>query len=176
MLYKSANEQSDDLIEKEEQKPRTSTPDQWERVRNAAIKEFGLTDKFSNAFYLLPNGQMLDGTGGQRYGRLYDHRDINSPYYNEGIDWEDEQGGNSSNMLDFMRGGHIRLIPENKAIDLMAKPTTEQLNQIYKAFNKGQLESIQVSNPKDKYGQQLGYLENIKNERQIADFLRKYYN
>ena len=175
-VFKDANQQSNDLLTKEQQRPRASTPEQLEKIRNSAIKEFGLTDRFSNAFYMLPDGRMLDGTGGQRWGRAYDHRDINSPYYNNQVDLQDDEGGNSTNMMDFMRGGHIRMIPELNGIDLMAKPTDAQLNQIYKMFNRGLLNNIQVSSATDKYGQQLGYLEDIQSERQIADFLRKYYN
>lgn len=172
MPFKNANAQVESLIKE----PKGATPDQWEKVRQSAIKEFGTTNNYKNAFYMFPNGQMLDGSGGQGYGRVYDHRDINSSYYENDLDFEDEQGGNTSNMLDFMRGGHIRMIPENKAIDLMAKPTNEQMNQLYKMFNLGHLNAIQISNPNDKYGQQLDYLENIQNERQIADFIRKHYN
>lgn len=173
--YKNPTQLASDLTKKSEEKPRSSTSEQLEKIRKAAIDEFGLTDKYDQAFYMLPSGQMLNGSGGQRYGRYVDHRDINSPYYTAGFDFETDQGGNSANMLDFMRGGHIRMIPENSAIDIMSKPTDQQMNKIYDMFKRGKLSNIQISNPNDKYGQQLDYLEDIQNERQIADLIKKYY-
>lgn len=162
--------------ERNNAKPYATTPEQLEKIRQAAIDEFGITPNFRNAFYMLPDGRMLDGSGGQGR-RVYDHRDIGSSYINSNIDIQElDQGGNSHNMLDFMRGGHIRIMPESDAVDIMSKPTTEQMNQIYRLWRLGKLNNIQVSDAKDKYGQQLGYLENIENERQIADFLRKYYS
>jgi len=173
MAFKSPLEQANALTK---QRPSSTTPEQMEALRQAAIKEFGTTNRFRDAFYMLPNGQLLSGTGGQRWGRVYDHRDINSLYTNAGIELDDEEGGNSTNMLDFIRGGNIRLIPENKAIDLMKAPTKEQRNAIYNMYRLGALEGIQISNPNDKYGQQLEYLENIANEGQIRNLLNKYYN
>lgn len=152
-----------------------TNPKQMDQIRKAAIKEFGLTNKFNNAFYMLPDGTMLDGSGGSGR-RMYDHRDISSSYVNSNIDLQElEQGGNSHNMMDFMRGGNIRLIPESNSIDLMSQPSEQQLNQIYRLWRMGYLDSIEVSNGEDKYGQSLGYLEDIKNEKQIRDFLKKYY-
>lgn len=156
-------------------KPLKTTTEQLEKIRQAAIDEFGLTDRFGDAFYMLPNGKMLNGSGGSGR-RIYDHRDINSPYANVGIDLRElDQGGNTTNMLDFMRGGHLRIIPENEAIDIMSKPTDEQMNAIYGLWRRGKLNNLQASNPNDKYGQQLGYLEGIKSERQIADFINKHF-
>ena len=165
-----------DWKKQNEQKPRSTTPDQLEKIRQAAIKEFGLTNNYGQAFYMLPDGRMLNGGMGQRYGRYTDHREINSPYTNAGVElYEEDQGGNSTNMLDFMRGGHIRMIPESSSIDIMSKPTDQQMNNIYRMWKSGKLDNIQISNPNDKYGQQLDYLENIQSERQIADLIRKYF-
>ena len=173
--YKNPLENANAIVDQVQKRPRSTTPEQMEQIRNNAIKEFGLTNRFQDAFYLLPNGQMLSGTGGQRYGRAYDHRDINSTYYNAGIDLQDEKGGNSTNMLDFMRGGNIRLIPETNSVDLMTKPTPEQKRAILNFWRLGKLDSIQITNPNDDYGQQLDYLEDIQKENQILNLLKKYY-
>lgn len=163
--------------EANEKKPRASTDAQYDSIRKAALKQFGRARNYRDAFYMYPDGTMISGSGGRPYGRILDHRDINSIYGDLGIDlYEEDQGGNSTNMLDFMRGGNIRMIPESASLDLMRKPTSQQMNKIYEMFNRGYLDNIQISNPNDKYGQQLGYLEEIQNERQIADFLRKYFN
>lgn len=169
-IYKSPLDQAQKI-----QRPKSSTPEQMEKIRKSAIDEFGLTNKFQDAFYLLPNGQMLSGTGGQHYGRVYDHRDINNAYFNNGVDLDDENAGNTTNMLDFMRAGNIRLIPETNSIDLMVKPTPEQQNAILNFWRNGKLDSIQITNPNDDYGQQLDYLEEIQKENQILNLLNKYY-
>ena len=167
--YKNPIDNANALLQEQPKKPRSSTPEQMEKIRNNAIKEFGLTNKFQDAFYLLPNGQMLSGTGGQRYGRVNDHRDINSPYLNAQVELDDEAAGNTTNMLDFMRAGNIRLIPETNSVDLMAKPTPEQQRAILNFWRSGKLDSIQISNPDDAYGQQLDYLEDIQKENQILN-------
>ena len=169
------NKEINSWNEKNAQKIARTNPQQMDAIRKAAIKEFGLTTKFNNAFYMLPDGTMLDGSGGSGR-RMLDHRDIGSSYLNANVDLQEiEQGGNSHNMMDFMRGGNIRLIPETNAIDLMSKPSEQQLNQIYKLWRMGYLDNIEVSSSDDKYGQSLGYLEDIQNERQIRDFINKYY-
>lgn len=159
-------------------KPRGADPSQMEKIRQEAIKEFGLANRFSDSFYMLPDGRMLSGAGKGRggYGRSFDHRDIGSSYLNAGVDiQETDRGGNSHNMLDFMRGGNIRTIPESNSIDVMSKPTSEQMNAIYNLWRRGDIDNIQITNPNDKYGQQLDYLEDIKSEREIADFFNRNF-
>lgn len=170
--YKTPLEQANAL---QKPRPAATTPEQMDSLRKAAIKKFGTTSRFKDAFYLLPEGQLLSGTGGQKWGRVYDHRDINELYNNAGIDLDDEAAGNTTNMLDFMRGGNIRLVPETNAIDIMKAPTPQQLRAIYNMYRQGALEGIQISNPNDKYGQQLDYLEDIANEGQIRNLLKKHY-
>ena len=161
---------------KNELKPKRATPEQMNKIRDAAIKRFGITNRLGDAFYMMPDGRMLSGAGGNYGNRVVDHRDIGSSYLDAGVDIQEaERGGNSHNMMDFMRGGNIRMIPENNSIDIMAKPTDAQMNMIYNMWRRGKLDGIQISNAEDKYGQQLGYLEDIRNERQISDFIRKYF-
>lgn len=181
--FKTPNDQAQDLIKKEEtwkekqaRKPSASTPEQMNALRNRALRTFGSTDRYDDAFYMLPNGQMLSGTGGQNYGRVYDHRDINQVYGDEGVDLaEIAEGGNSTNMLDFMRGGNIRMIPETRSIDIMSKPTTQQMNRIYEMWKKGKLDGIQISDPKTKSGSELEFIDDIRNEAQISNLIRKYF-
>lgn len=157
-------------------KPTSSTPEQMEAIRQHAIKSFGTTNRFENAFYMLPDGTMLDGTGGYGFGRMVDHRDIGDSYHDSNVDLAQiEEGGNSHNMLDFMRAGNLRLIPETNAIDVMAKPTEQQLNRIYNLWRLGKIKGIEASDPKTRSGSQLGYLGNINNEEQIAAFLNRYF-
>ena len=170
--YKTPLDQANAITTK---RPRSSTPEQMEQIRNNAIKEFGFTNRFQDSFWMLPDGRMLSGTGGQRFGRIYDHRDINGPYIDANVDLDDEIAGNTTNMLDFMRAGNLRLVPENEGIDIASNPTPQQLNAIIDLWRRGKINNIQATNPNDDYGQQLGYLEEIAKESQIYDFIRKYY-
>ena len=144
-------------------------------INESAINEFGITDDFSKSFYMLPDGRMLDGTyKGSTRGRSVDHREISSAY--DAHDYSPSKDASGSDyMLDYMKKGNIRMIPENKSIDILTKPSKEQLNQIYKMFNSGKLESINITKPDSKYGETLDILENIKNEEQISNFIRKNF-
>ena len=76
-------------------------------------QRFGVTEDLALAFYLLPDGTMLDG-GGEGYGRAYDHRNI------------DYGGGGTRGMQEFMSIGAIRLMPETPSLDIMVEPTSAQ--------------------------------------------------
>ena len=172
-MFKSEHEKWKEANDK---KPLSSTPEQMEAIRQHAIKSFGTTDRFENAFYMLPDGTMLDGTAGYGYGRVTDHRDINDSYYNSKVDLaEIEEGGNSHNMLDFMKAGNLRLIPETNAVDVMAKPTEAQMNRIKNLWRLGKIKAIEASDPNSRSGSSLGYLGNISSEDQIAAFLTRHF-
>ncbi len=159
------------------QRAKSTTPGQMNELRNAALKKYGTTEKYGDAFYMLPNGQMLNGTGGYKgHGRTLDHRDINEIYDEADVDLEDlRYGGNTKNMLDFMRGGNIRMIPETKSLDIMSKPTDAQMNAIYRMWRDGKLDGIQISDPKTETGAELEFLDEIRNEAAISNLIRKYF-
>ncbi|KKN96782.1 hypothetical protein LCGC14_0164260 [marine sediment metagenome] len=74
---------------------------------------FGITSSFTDAFYLLPDGDMISGGGGG-YGRGFDHRNIGYG------------GGGTRGMQEFMSLGAIRLMPEDGGLDMMVQPTSAQ--------------------------------------------------
>ena len=72
-----------------------------EKTRERAVEEFGTTTRFSEAGYLLPDGQMLDfsgkNDGGPKGARTIDHREIDAENtggisYGEGNAGSDRNG------------------------------------------------------------------------------------
>ena len=145
------------------------------KLNDYALNEFGETEDFTKGIYMLPNGKMIDGTyKGATKGRSIDHRDISSAYDENNISFKKDASA-SDYMLDYMKRGNIRLQPEIKSVDIISKPTKEQLNLIYKMFNDGKLEAINITNPKSEYGETLDLLKDIKSEEQISNFIRKNF-
>ena len=113
-----------------------------EDIFEKAKEEFPLTDNASLAGYLLPDGSMLDFSGGQGQ-RIFDHRDISS------ID--DALGDLSDGMIQFMHLGAIRLHASDMLyIDISDAnfPTPEQnsvLRDSLTDFNGNSM--IQISGP-----------------------------
>lgn len=148
---------------------------QTNSITQNAINEFGLTSDVSKGLYLLPDGQMIDGTyKGSTRNRSVDHRDIASSY--EGLNINLPDDSNSAYMIDFMKRGNIRLQPESGSIDILEKPTSKQMDAIYKMFNSGKLESINITNPNSQYGESLDYIEDIESEEQIANLIKKHFS
>ena len=147
-------------------KPKSATPEQMDNIRKKAIKTFGITNNFNHAFYMLPDGRMLNGSG-SGYGRDRDHRDIGESYLDANVDIQQlSRGGNSHNMEDFMRHGNLRIMPENNSIELYNKPTSQQYRQIVNLWRNGYLNNLEANS---------NYLEDIQSERQIADFFKKAF-
>lgn len=90
-----------------------------------AIKFFGKTYKWAETGYLTLGGTKLDFSGrhdGAQGGyRTVDHRDIRDAL-GEDYGGEDYSGA----MIQFMREGNIRIMPESGGIDLIVKPTQQQ--------------------------------------------------
>jgi hypothetical protein len=86
-----------------------------------AKDEFGTTDDWNEAGYILPDGDLLDFSGKNQGGyggtRNLDHRDINS------ID-------DDMDMQTFIGLGAIRFMPESKGIYMDNKPEGDQFSRI----------------------------------------------
>lgn len=89
-----------------------------------ALEHFGRTYSWKETGYLLTDGSKLDFSGrheGASGGyRTVDHRDILDIYPEE-----TEMDGNGA-MVDFMRQGNIRIMPEGDGINLQVQPTKAQ--------------------------------------------------
>ena len=90
-----------------------------EYFRKKALKAFKTTTNFNEAGYLLPDGKLLNFSGGERNHRYRDHREIGEIY-------EATQGAAALNR--FLNDGNIRIMAESPGIDLASgvEPTTEQ--------------------------------------------------
>lgn len=90
-----------------------------EYFRKKALKAFKTTTNFNEAGYLLPDGKMLNFSGGERNHRYRDHREIGEIY-------EATQGTAALNR--FLSDGNIRIMAESPGIDLASgvEPTNEQ--------------------------------------------------
>ncbi len=93
------------------------------KVNDLAISEFGETQDWNEAGYLLSDGKMLDFSGkrdgGQGGMRAQDHREISDVF-------EPENRGHSSGMIEFMDLGNVRMMPESGGIGMVHKPTEQQ--------------------------------------------------
>lgn len=144
-----------------------------EYFRKKAIKEFHYTANFNEAGYLLPNGKMLDFSGGERNNRYRDHREIGAIY-------EATQGAAALNR--FMNDGNIRIMAESPGIDLASgvEPTSEQYSAIRRFINSnGRDEGMFYVDFSDKEGRSVGkysYEGNVRADRVINDIKYFYEN
>lgn len=99
-----------------------------EYFRKKALKAFKTTTNFNEAGYMLPDGKLLNFSGGERNHRYRDHREIGEIY-------EATQGAAALNR--FMRDGNIRIMAESPGIDLtsVVEPTKEQYAALRKFIN-----------------------------------------
>ena len=99
-----------------------------EYFRKKALRSFKTTTNFNEAGYLLPDGKMLNFSGGERNHRYRDHREIGEIY-------EATQGTAALNR--FLNDGNIRIMAESPGIDLASgvEPTKEQYAAIKRFVN-----------------------------------------
>ena len=99
-----------------------------EYFRKKALKAFKTTTNFNEAGYMLPDGKLLNFSGGERNHRYRDHRDIGEIY-------EATQGAAALNR--FLNDGNIRIMAESPGIDLAAgvEPTKEQYDALRRFIN-----------------------------------------
>ena len=93
--------------------------------RKLAVEQFGTTDRFERAGYILPDGRMLnfaqnDGT------RDTDHREILDAF------GPAEVSNGTEALNEFLADGNVRVMAEAPDVDIAAKtpPTEQQLRQI----------------------------------------------
>lgn len=93
--------------------------------RKLAVEQFGTTDRFERAGYILPDGRMLnfaqnDGT------RDTDHREILDAF------GPAEVSNGTEALNKFLADGNVRVMAEAPGVDIAAKtpPTEQQLRQI----------------------------------------------
>lgn len=96
-----------------------------EYFRKKTLKAFKTTTNFNEAGYLLPDGKMLNFSGGERNHRYRDHREIGEIY-------EATQGTAALNR--FMSDGNIRVMAVSSGIDLT--PGVEPISEHYATLRR----------------------------------------
>lgn len=144
-----------------------------EYFRRKALRAFKTTRNFNEAGYLLPDGKMLDFSGGERNHRYRDHREIGEIY-------EATQGANALNR--FLNDGNIRIMAESPGVDISAnvEPTSEQYAAIRKfvmshGTDKGQF-FVDFSNSDGHNVGNYSYNRNVSPERVLNDIKYFYEN
>jgi hypothetical protein len=94
-----------------------------QRIFDTAKAEYGTTEDFGHAGYMLPDGDLLDFSGGTGV-RTIDHRNIGRVYPDVEHDsrWE--------YVVDFMNDGAIRIAPESGIIQMTQQPSKEQRKRL----------------------------------------------
>ena len=104
------------------------------KLFDAAKVEFGVTNNFNVAGYMLPDGSLLDFSeakdGGDPNDRTLDHRAVSR------IIEDREYDSRYAYIVDFMNEGAIRIIPEHAGVQLSAAPTAEQRQKLLDYFYK----------------------------------------
>ena len=103
-------------------------------LQKKAVEIFGTTNNWETTGYVLPDGKRLDFSG-KREGssgqyREEDHRAIQEAY------GEDADIGGTEAMIDFMRRGAIRIMPESGGIQMQTIPTKAQLQALDSFISK----------------------------------------
>ena len=93
--------------------------------RKLAVEQFGTTDRFERAGYILPDGRMLDFAQNDST-RDTDHREI------LGVFGPAEVPNGTEALNKFLADGNVRVMAEAPGVDIAAKtpPTEQQLRQI----------------------------------------------
>lgn len=93
--------------------------------RKLAVEQFGTTDRFEQAGYILPDGRMLDFAQNDST-RDTDHREILDAF------GPAEVSNGTEALNEFLADGNVRVMAEAPGVDIAAKtpPTEQQLKQI----------------------------------------------
>ena len=141
--------------------------------RKLAVKQFGTTDRFERAGYILPDGRMLnfaqnDGT------RDTDHREILDVF------GPAEVPNGTEALNKFLADGNVRVMAEAPGVDIAAKtpPTEQQLRQIRAMVEQLGSEkrrfTIDISTTDGRVAASKEYSGKVDAEKVVSE-IREYY-
>lgn len=141
-------------------------------LEQEAVKHFGHTYSWAETGYVLTDGSRLDfsgrheGSGGG--GRYEDHRDIAQ------LDaYRDVQGTDA--MIDFMKRGNIRIIPEIDGINLSVRPTRAQENTLADFISRRRGEvTLDIDNERGETVVSVEYPRGTHSNKVLQD-IRNYF-
>ena len=142
-----------------------------EYFRRKAIKAFKTTTNFNEAGYLLPDGKLLNFSGGERNHRYRDHREIGEIY---------EATNGVAALNRFLADGNIRIMAESPGADLPAgvEPTREQYAALRKFINSNGVQDgrfyVDFSNADGSRAGNYAYEGRVNAERVLND-IKHYY-
>ena len=150
------------------------TEEQAKKNNKTALEYFGRTYKWSETGYILLDGSRLDFSGkheGAPGGyRTVDHRDIRDAF-------GDDYGGNgySDSLVQFMREGNIRIMPESSGINLSVMPTKAQERALDDFISKERGEVVlDLDDDRGNTVASVEYPRGTRASKVLAD-IRKYF-
>lgn len=120
---REAEKDYDLAIQQQRQGDAKAEQDRLNKIFNSAKEEYGVTEDFDNAGYILPSGEMLDFSEGGN-GRTIDHRNIGD------ITGEGESENRYDYVNRFKNAGAVRIVPESNGLDMNGMPSKEQMKTI----------------------------------------------
>ena len=142
-------------------------------LEQEAVKHFGHTYSWAETGYVLTDGSRLDFSGrheGSNGGARYeDHRDIAQ------LDaYSDFQGTDA--MIDFMKRGNIRIIPEIDGINLSVRPTRAQENTLADFISRRRGEvTLDIDNERGETVVSVEYPRGTHSNKVLQD-IRNYFD
>ncbi len=144
-------------------------------LNEPALSYFGKTYSWKETGYLLTNGSKLDFSG-KHYGasggyRTVDHRDIWDSFPE---DMQDDFDGNEA-MVEFMRRGNIRIMPEGDGINLSVLPTEAQEKALADFISRARGEvTLDIDNEYGDTVVSVEYPRGTRSDKVLRD-IRQYF-
>lgn len=132
-----------------------------------AVAHYGLTESWSQAGFILPDGSMLDFSEGGGGGRTMDHHNV------EQFVKTTEHESRHDALVKFMRiTGAIRFGPEGLTFMLVQRPTGEQITRMLEIVREsGKPPILEIRDARGDVAWQRQY--DPWNQREFARDLRK---
>lgn len=150
------------------------TPEDYHR--DTAVSQFGTTERFQTAGYILPDGRMLDfSDGGAK--RAKDHREVISVF---GPAELGQNADGTTALNRFIAEGNVRVMAESPGVDVsgIVQPSAEQMQQIRKMADSLGADAhrfnLDVSGEDGSTLASKWYEGNVRGSRIVND-LREFY-